>query len=503
MLGHKKTEPKLFYNLSLESLVPEDNYYRILLSILDLDFLYRRCGIYYGSTGNPSLDPTVFFRICLYGYLEGIKSDRALVKKLADSLSGRLFIGYDIDEELPWHSSISRTRALLPEEIFEELFRDVLAMCVKAGMVSGTGQSVDSTLVKANASLDSIEPKKPDMSIEEYIEQTIRENDIEKENQDEYDNDKGNDLDEVIKPESDKEDDKSKEKAKKLNEEYYSPTDPDSRIAQKPGTPVNLYYSDQISVDTKKGIITSVTAVHADRNDNEVLLDVVNKSRENMRMLGLDVQAILADGNYLSAENLKDLKQRGIIAYIAPDRRQNKKATFSRDVDFIYDAQKDLYMCKSGRELTYAGFDKDKQMEVYRAKKEDCDNCPLRSRCCGGESSRRIKHTIYKDEVEEFMEFSKTGNFKYAMRKRKSTVERAFAEAKDNHTLRRLNVRGISGAQKVFTMIAIVQNLKKLIRYGTKKLKEKEKQLLQMDKIKDILIASEDLIFKMPIYFSI
>src|SRR5687768_13692510 len=110
MQGKKHIIPQLFYNTGLEQLVPADNFYRQLNTALDLQFLYKATGSYYGREGQQSIDPVVFFKILLVGYLNNINSDRALLRYCADSLSIRLFLGYDLDEELPWHSTISCTR---------------------------------------------------------------------------------------------------------------------------------------------------------------------------------------------------------------------------------------------------------------------------------------------------------------------------------------------------------------------------------------------------------
>ncbi len=134
MQGNKEFTPKLFYQVSLEDLVPEHHFYRKLNSLLHLEFLYERTKSYYGSTGQPSIDPVVFFKICLVGYLNNIISDRKLMDYCSDSLSIRLFLGYDIDEQLPWHSTISRTRQLFDKAIFLEVFQQVLTQCVDAGL---------------------------------------------------------------------------------------------------------------------------------------------------------------------------------------------------------------------------------------------------------------------------------------------------------------------------------------------------------------------------------
>lgn len=106
-----------------------------------------------------SIDPTVFFRLILVGYLENLGSDRRIISTASLRLDILYFIGYNIDEQLPWHSTLSRTRQLYGEEIFRELFRKVLKQCIDKGMVAGKRQAVDSVHVKANASLDSIAEK--------------------------------------------------------------------------------------------------------------------------------------------------------------------------------------------------------------------------------------------------------------------------------------------------------------------------------------------------------
>lgn len=149
--------------------IPENNFYRRLKGALDLDFLYPLTKGYYGESGQKSIDPVVFFKLCLVGYLENIISDRRLIDHCSMWLDVLYFIGYDIDEELPWHSTISRTRQLFPESVFEEVFTKVLSMCVDKGMVSGHTQAIDSAPVKANASMDTLELKVPEEELQEHL----------------------------------------------------------------------------------------------------------------------------------------------------------------------------------------------------------------------------------------------------------------------------------------------------------------------------------------------
>ncbi|RZK30009.1 MAG: transposase, partial [Hymenobacter sp.] len=138
----------------LSERVPKHNLYRRLGELLDWSFLYAQTQALYSHTGQPSLDPVVFFKLVLVGRLENIVSDRRLVEHCALRLDILYFLGYDLDEDLPWHSTISRTRQLYPTSVFEYLFEQVFAQCVAAGLVVGQTQAIDSAPVKANASLE-------------------------------------------------------------------------------------------------------------------------------------------------------------------------------------------------------------------------------------------------------------------------------------------------------------------------------------------------------------
>jgi transposase len=156
MQGKKDYQEKLFNSFQLSERVPSENFYRRLKNELDLSFLYRSTQQYYGSEGQQSIDPVVFFKLLLVGYLENLNSDRKIIIHSAMRLDILFFIGYDIDEELPWHSTLSRTRSLYGEDVFKELFKKVLSLCVNKGMVVGKRQAIDNAYIKANASLDSL-----------------------------------------------------------------------------------------------------------------------------------------------------------------------------------------------------------------------------------------------------------------------------------------------------------------------------------------------------------
>lgn len=156
MQGKKLFLDKEVARFRLSERVPPHNLYRRLAELVDWSFLYDETQALYSRTGQPSLDPVVFFKLVLVGRLENLVSDRRLVEHCALWLDILFFLGYEVDEELPWHSTVSRTRQLFPAAVFERLFDHVFDQCVAAGLVAGHTQAVDSAPVKANASLESL-----------------------------------------------------------------------------------------------------------------------------------------------------------------------------------------------------------------------------------------------------------------------------------------------------------------------------------------------------------
>jgi len=159
MMGFK---PRVFTpltNVSLDDLVPTDHFYRHLERALDLSFirdLVRPC---YAASGRPSIDPIVFFKLQLVMFFEGSRSERHLMRLVADRLSARWYVGYDLHEALPDHSSLTKIRERYGVDIFRRFFDAVLAQCQQAGLVWGAELYADATKVQANASYSSYRPR--------------------------------------------------------------------------------------------------------------------------------------------------------------------------------------------------------------------------------------------------------------------------------------------------------------------------------------------------------
>jgi transposase len=159
MMGTKPRSFAPLVNVSLEELVPQDHFYRHLERSLDLSFVREFVQITYAGGGRPSIDPIVFFKLQLVMFFEDIRSERLLMRHAADRLSIRWYVGYDLNETLPDHSSLTRIRKRYGVDVFRRFFEAIVEQCQQADLVWGRELYIDSTKVQANASRDSVKPR--------------------------------------------------------------------------------------------------------------------------------------------------------------------------------------------------------------------------------------------------------------------------------------------------------------------------------------------------------
>jgi transposase len=474
MQGRKDLIPKMLYQVHLDDLVPQSNFYRLLAQELDLHFLYKATAGYYGDEGQESIDPVVFFKICLVGYLNNINSDRKLIEYCSNCFDVRLFIKYDIDEQLPWHSTISRTRQLYGEEVFLMLFRKVLTICIEKGMVSGKRQAVDSAFIKANASMESLVEKEVIDDVAAYAAELNDHSEFkvtaEKKKQVEQ-RQSSQERRSTDHPGADS------EKAKLLsNSTHYCPTDPDARISTKPGKPRNLNYYGQLAVDTSHHVITGACADFADKKDSQCLEKICDLTIENLKENHIEIKQLIADTGYSSGEALKYIEETGIDAYI-PNFGLYK---YEKE-GFIYNKELDRYECQRGNKaiLPFKGVRKrgdGYDYSQYRSSETVCKSCPLRKECCGEKTKfKKLSHSIYKDYYDRMHEklTDKEYYAKKMFRLRSSTVEPVLGTLINFLNMKRVNTRGIDSAHKHVLMAALTYNLKKYLRFVAQKVTSK------------------------------
>jgi len=477
MQGQKHYQEKLFTQFQLSQRVPEHNLYRRLKQELNFHFLRNLTKEHYGNCGQKSIDPVVFFKLCLVGYLENIISDRKLIEHCSMRMDILYFLGYDIDEPLPWHSTVSRTRQLFPVAVFEEVFNKVLSLCVEKGMVHGHTQAIDSAFVKANASMDSLELKVPKETLEEHllkirhISTAHRPAMIDKANAQQKvisaDKRKLKDIQARQKKWGKDQDQRpgagNKGSRYTSNKTHYSPTDPDARIAVKPGKARKLNYLSQLAVDTGKHVITHISADFADKKDNQCLDAIVQKLKPRLKKAGLLWTNLLADAGYSSGENYAMLENQNLLAFIPPH------GTYKGGPEgFTYHRDENYWLCPQGRKVTYRKtmLEKGTMKHLYLTPRSDCRDCQVKSACIKKSHERRITITIYRDEYERAISRIKSKQGRYMKSKRQSTVEPVFGTLINFLGMRKLNTIGILQANKVMLMAAIAYNLKKYIAFS-------------------------------------
>lgn len=493
MQGKKYSQPKLYTTFKIESRVPKENFYRRLKEVLDLRFLYRQTKEYYGDCGQKSLDPVVFFKLCLAGYLENIISDRKLIEHCSMRLDILYFLEYDIDDELPWHSTVSRTRQLFPGDVFETVFLKVLSMCVDKGMVNGHTQAIDSAPVKANASMDSLELKVPEEELEEHLRKVrymstpdrtrkAKENKAPKEQQ-HISATEGElkALNSRNKKWSEDQDQRvgagNKGSKYTSNKTHYSPTDPDARISVKPGKARKLNYLGQMAVDTAHHVISYIGADYADKKDNQCLPLIIENLKPRLNKYGLFWQNILADTAYSSGENYAMLERENIDSYIPPH------GTYKGGPQgFEYNEQGNYYLCKNNKKLLFKGTKRNVKGildDHYATVRKDCVECPFQEECKGKSFEKRIRITAFKKEYVRAISRVRSKRGRYMKSKRQSTVEPVFGTLTQFMGMRKVNTIGIKQANKVMLMAAVAYNIKKYLKY-TKKLTNTMSQEAQL-----------------------
>ena len=292
-----------------------------LLAEADFDrWIEKRCQRYYEQDekrGQPSIPPGVYFRMLLVGYFEGIDSQRGIAWRCADSLSLRQFLGIPLAETTPDPKTLSNTRRRLPEEVFDEVFQFVLRIAAEQKLLSGKAVGVDSTLLEANAAMKSIVRRDTGEDWKEYVLRLMREEG-------------------AIEPDHEPSDeeirrfDKKRKNKRVSNDEWVSPSDPESRITQMKDGRTHLAYKAEHVVDLKSDVILAAAIYPADQADTQTLLDSVMEAVENVQQSGAEVaiEEIVADKGYHAAETIELADDLNFRTYI-PQRKKKHRSRWT------------------------------------------------------------------------------------------------------------------------------------------------------------------------------
>lgn len=455
MLGEKQRTEPMFYHIKVEEMIPENHLLRLVEKYVDSGFIRDKVKHLYSHTGRPSIDPEILLRMLLVGYLYGINSERRLCEEVNMHIGYRWFVGLNLDDKVPDHSTFSKNRHDRFSEgtVFQEIFDEIVRQCITQGLLTGRHLTVDSTNIKANASIKSLEPIVVEMKPKEYIEKLEKENPIgEKPWEPGYG--KAN-RGETIS-----------------NDTHRSYTDPDARLARKTSMgATELSHAATYVMDSKSRIIIGTDIGKPDKNT-----DCKNALRQIQRIkdtYGIKPQTLGADKGYCAGEFINAILKEKIQPHIpiVDNRSRNEKGIYPIE-KFTFDKQRNVCMCPEGKEMKYWGIHKRSRQHVYRASRKDCGICAKKSECTR-DRARSVSYHLYEDSINTAKQLNKTMEYRISQRMRKR-IEELFGEAKEFMGLRRAKFRGTEFVREQILMTAAAQNIKRMVKMLSRRWPQKE-----------------------------
>ena len=446
---------------SLEALVPANHFYRHLDATLDLGFVRDWVSGRYAAGGRPSIDPVVFFKLQLVMFFEGVRSERQLIRVVADRLSVRWYLGYDLDEPLPDHSSLTRIRERLGLSTFQRFFAHVVELCRQAGLVWGNELVFDATKVRGNADVDSLVPRwyqRAKLHLDDLFtddtaallqsdatapcEATTATPDLpcispaaDATRLAELHQSRWSLLDECrldpARPGSGSYQRKSHLRV--------STTAPDAALLQT-GEQLRLGDRDHDIVDGGKArIILAALVTPADVMDNQPMRDLLHRVRFRWQ---LRPRRAVGDTTYGTIENIRALEDAGIRAFV-PLTNFDARTPYYGAARFTYDADRDEDRCPQGEPLTRQRVKVAEEVVIERAAPATCTACALKAACTPSNNGRQVRRSVHAHYLDRVRGYHETAAYQKAMRKQAVWVEPLFGEAKDWHGLRRFRLRGL------------------------------------------------------------
>jgi len=428
--------------VTLEELVPADHLLRKVTRAIDFGFIRDRVAhLYCPDNGRPALDPEVLFKILLIGYLFGVRSERQLMREIAVNVAYRWFLDLRLTDGVPDASTLSqnRRRRFAESSVYQEIFDQIVVQAIGLGLVDGTVLYSDSTHLKANANKNKYDVAAVAKSRADYLDA----------------------LDRAV------EDDraghgkgplKEKPHAPPVKETKISRTDPDSGYMVRDGKPKGFFYLDHRTVDGRCAIITDTHVTPASLHDSIPYLGRLDRQRERF---GFNVAAVGLDAGYYTAGIAQGLGERGIhgvIGYSRPTHREG----FLRKRDFVYEREADAYRCPEGQRLAYRTTNREGYRQ-YHSDPERCRACPLLASCTTSANATKIVTRHVWQEAKERIDFNRLTPWgKRVYQRRKETVERSFADAKQLHGHRYARFRGLKRMAEQCLLAAAAQNIKKI-----------------------------------------
>ena len=455
MMGHQPTFQHKFFvtGFNLDKRVRKDHLLRKIQRHIDFEFIYKEVEKTYGVKGNVSVPPPVILRLMLLLFLYDVRSERELMATIPERMDWLWFLGYDLDDEIPDHSVLSKARARWGGDAFRKFFERVLWACMQAGLVEGSKVFVDSSLIEADASNNSVVDTE---RLGRYLNESYRE------------------LESRL-------DDIASSKTTPANRRYISTTDPEASVTRHSGGKSKLRYKTHRAVDPKHEIITVTKVTQGSVDDGHVFEEMVLSHEENTEH---KVEVAVADSKYGTRENFLLCHDLGIKAHIPPLKAAYKgsgrqKGIFPEEA-FSYDPCSDSFTCPGGQVLRRRNFNKSRNHYEYKAPRQACVRCDLREKCTRSKDGRTLKRHIRQDELDIMLQEAHSRGGKQDIKARKHISEGSFAEG-TRYGLKRARWRGLCRMQIQDFLIAAIQNILILIRKPRVKMSKSNVQALGVE----------------------
>ena len=429
-----------------------------IVETLDLSCLYQKIS----SEGNPAYHPKMMLKILIYAYSNGIFSARDIHKALHESIAFMYLAAW----QKPDFRTISDFRKNNLAEL-DNLFCQVVDMCARLGMVSLGHIALDSSKFKANASdKRTYDLKRINKAIDKLLKEASKVDNRE---------DRlfgpelcGDEVPEEIQRQKDRlaRLEKIKKELEHRTAEKINATDPDAVFMKTPQG-ITTSYSGQVSADQSHHVIVAAD-VTTDPSDNEQLVPMVEKTEKTIG----NFDNLSADSGYSSGENLKQLAEKNLDAYI-PDanyqgtqrgKQQAPGEPYFPRSKFIRDEAQDCFICPAGEKLTFFRMQKVKNKEplrMYRCRASK--DCPLRDQCTKNTGGRTITLNAYDDHLRAMRTKLDTEYGKRMYAKRKTIVEPVFGHIKETIGFRKFSLRGLQKVSGEFLLVCIAHNIRKIV----------------------------------------
>lgn len=444
--GNEREQMELY--ICTDQLVPEEHLLRKIDAAIDFKKIYEIVEPYYcKDNGRPSIDPVVLVKMVFIQHLFGIPSLRKTMSEIQMNVGYRWFLGFGLTTPIPHFATVSYAFASrFPETVIEQIFKWILNEAVDKGFVDGSMVFVDSTPVKASANRHK--------KVRVKVEKTARR--YEKQLREEINADRKTHGKKPLKEKDGSDDDPPD-----TREITQSKTDPDSGILRKGEHKVDFSYSVHTACDDNNFILASeVTA--ANIHDSQVFEEIYEKVTEDF-----EAETIVVDAGYKTSAICRRVFADG-RKLSAPYKRPMGKKGFFSPHEYFYDEYYDCVLCPENQPLRYTRTDKNGYRH-YVSEEAICKSCPSRTRCThNAQCQKRVLRHIWSEYVDLAEDFRHSPEGRESYRRRKETIERVFADAKEKHGMRYTHHRGLARVSKWVTLKFAAMNLKKMAIWANK-----------------------------------